>query len=423
MTRPARNRIALLAGGGLALCLGLFWRPLQHGLLTSLLLRAEAPSSEVLREAVEQADDPAALLGRFWRTQRIPHREFVMRYLEQKTGSDPALFQALEPIILEATGDPDFEVRKEAFATLARMKHPQWRRRALAQLGDADPAVRLLGLQNLRASVSSNDVPIAFRCLNDSDPRVIVAASAVLRQATGHDVGLRARHALPQFVGFGTNRLAAPDLPTIAQGVQRWGEWWDGHRSDYSGSPPEPLPPSPAVRLAVSDFRGRDSRGAPGRLSDYRGKVVLLAFWGSEAPASLDDVPVLNALSRRYAEHLVVLGVCVPYTPDCHAGHEHSGHDHAAADPPAGEAPAAGPDQGGQGVEGAEQMRYRTLLDPDGALRTRFNVSVLPTYALIDAESALRRLFTGSRSQSVFTAMIAEVLPGNPGVRESCGTQ
>ena len=423
MSRPFRNRAALLSGGGLALLLVLFWHPLQHGILTSLLLRADAPSPEVLRVAVEQTGDPARLLTRLWRTQRIPHREFVVRCLEQRAGNDPALLRALEPLVLEATADPDLGVREQAFATLARMKHPQLHRLALVQLRDVDPAARLLGLQSLRAAATSNDVPIAFRFLNDPDPRVIVAASAVLRQATGHDVGLRASHALPQFVGFGTNRLAAPDLPAITQGVHRWREWWEGHRSDYSGSSAAPPSPGPAVRLAISDFRLRDSRGVPGRLSAYRGKIVLLAFWGSEAPASLDDVPVLNALSRRYAGHLVVLGVSVPYTPDCHAGHEHSGHDPAAADPPAGEAPAACPDQGGQGVEGAEQMRYRTLLDPDGALRTRFNVSVLPTYVLIDAEGALRRLFTGSRSQSVFAAMIAELSPGNLGARESRGTQ
>lgn len=423
MTHPTRNHIALFSGGGLALFLALFWHPLQHGILTALLLRAEAPSPEVLREAVEQAGDPTALLRRFWRTQRIPDREFVVRYLAQKADHDWALFRALEPIVLEATGDPDLEVREQSFATLARMKHPQLRHLALAQLGDADPAARLLGLQSLRATATSNDVSIAYRFLNDSDPRVVVAASAVLRQATGHDVGLRASHALPQFVGFGTNRLAAPDLPAIAQGVQRWREWWDGHRSDYSGSSAAPPSSGSAVRLATSDFRLRDSTGEPVRLSDYQGKVMLLAFWNWGVPASLDDVPVLNGLSRRYAERLVVLGICVPYTADCHAG-----HDHAAADQPAGEPPAARPHSGerGQGVgalAGAGQMHYRTLLDPDGTLRARFNVGVLPTYVLIDADGALRRLFAGSRSALVFEAMIAEMLPGDSGARVSRGAQ
>jgi HEAT repeat protein len=100
----------------------------------------------------------------------------------------------VKPLVLEAAGDVDITTRESAFATLSRMKHPQLMPLALQQLSDADPAARLLGLQYLRSTANSNDVSIAMRLLNDPEPRVVVAAALVLRQATGLDFALRSAH-------------------------------------------------------------------------------------------------------------------------------------------------------------------------------------------------------------------------------------
>lgn len=49
---------------------------------------------------------------------------------------------------------------------------------------------------------------------------------------------------------------------------------------------PAPEPPSPAVAAgslvgqAALEINGNDLDGVPMRLSDYRGKVVVLDFWG-----------------------------------------------------------------------------------------------------------------------------------------------
>src|SRR2546430_16807627 len=44
--------------------------------------------------------------------------------------------------------------------------------------------------------------------------------------------------------------------------------------------------------------------GKPQRLSDYRGKVVVLNFWASWCPPCVEEAPALNRLQR----HIVPLG-------------------------------------------------------------------------------------------------------------------
>ena len=52
--------------------------------------------------------------------------------------------------------------------------------------------------------------------------------------------------------------------------------------------------------------------GKPARLSDLKGKVVLLNFWATWCPPCVDEAPSLNALQRRIAPlGGTVLGVSV----------------------------------------------------------------------------------------------------------------
>ena len=185
------RRWVLVGGCFLALLALVCWRPLQQKCLAFFLLCSEASSEEILSDAVEQASNPRAFLTRLWQTERLPHRQFVISYVGRISISKANLFRAMEPLLTEATGDVDVETRQLAFAALDRAKHPQLRCLALEQLSDADPAVRLIGLQSLRRIATSNDVPIAMRLLKDPEPRVVVAAAMVLRQVTSQDFGWR----------------------------------------------------------------------------------------------------------------------------------------------------------------------------------------------------------------------------------------
>lgn len=243
-----------------------FRGPLQWKCTAYFLLRSEAPSEEVLSDAVEHASDPGALLRQFWHTHRLRHREFVLGYLSRVSSSKPDLFREMEPLVVEATADPDAEVRQLAFVALEWVNHPQLRQLAMEQLSDADPALRLLGLQRLLRAATSNDVPLAMGLLGDPEPRVVVAAAQVLRRVTGRDFGIKTTHALPQFTCINTNPPPAPNMPAINQGVQRWRDWWTGHRAEYPAGPSTPPGPRRVAPFPAPDFSLEDSGGKPRRL-------------------------------------------------------------------------------------------------------------------------------------------------------------
>jgi len=56
--------------------------------------------------------------------------------------------------------------------------------------------------------------------------------------------------------------------------------------------------------------------GKPAHLSDYRGKVVVLNFWGTWCPPCIEETPALNRLQRYIASRNgVVLGVAADEDP------------------------------------------------------------------------------------------------------------
>ena len=63
-----------------------------------------------------------------------------------------------------------------------------------------------------------------------------------------------------------------------------------------------------APALALKDLRGRNLR-----LSDYRGKVVLLNFWATWCPPCRAEMPELVRMQREYrSKGLQVIGVTYP---------------------------------------------------------------------------------------------------------------
>jgi thiol-disulfide isomerase/thioredoxin len=63
-----------------------------------------------------------------------------------------------------------------------------------------------------------------------------------------------------------------------------------------------------APALALKDVRGRTVR-----LSDYKGKIVLLNFWATWCPPCRAEMPDLIKLQRRYRSRgLQVIGITYP---------------------------------------------------------------------------------------------------------------
>jgi len=72
-----------------------------------------------------------------------------------------------------------------------------------------------------------------------------------------------------------------------------------------------------AIQLAkpAPDFTLNDLNGSKVRLSDFKGKVVVLNFWSSTCAPCVAEMPSLNALQRDLkGSGLVVLGVALDRT-------------------------------------------------------------------------------------------------------------
>ncbi len=67
-----------------------------------------------------------------------------------------------------------------------------------------------------------------------------------------------------------------------------------------------------SLQVQAGDFTLQDLQGNTHRLSDYRGKWVLINYWATWCPPCLSELPELNALHKAHKD-LVVIGIAMDY--------------------------------------------------------------------------------------------------------------
>ena len=68
-----------------------------------------------------------------------------------------------------------------------------------------------------------------------------------------------------------------------------------------------------SVPLRAAEFMLTDTAGKVHKLSQYRGKWVLVNFWATWCPPCLEEIPDLINLHENRKNNLVVLGIAMSY--------------------------------------------------------------------------------------------------------------
>lgn len=125
----------------------------------------------------------------------------------------------------------------------------------------------------------------------------------------------------------------------------------------------EPGQPAPG-------FTAEDLAGRPVRLADYRGKVVLLAFWASWCPRCMEELAFLRELHEELSPDLAVLAVNA------------EGRKRPAAD--GSGRPRWEDEIAGLGV------RFPILVDGELEIWRTYCIDALPTSVVLDRKGVVR---------------------------------
>jgi peroxiredoxin len=136
-------------------------------------------------------------------------------------------------------------------------------------------------------------------------------------------------------------------------------------------------------RKATPDFTLKDSTGATVKLSDYRGKVVLLNFWATWCGPCKVEIPWFMDFQKNYKDRdFAVLGVSM----------DEDGWD--SVKPYIEE----------------HKMNYRVLLGNDEVSQLFGSIDSLPTTLIIDREGRIASMHLGLVAKSTYQKQIEQLL-------------
>jgi cytochrome c biogenesis protein CcmG, thiol:disulfide interchange protein DsbE len=136
--------------------------------------------------------------------------------------------------------------------------------------------------------------------------------------------------------------------------------------------------PTAQLNSPAPDFALQDLEGSTLRLSDQRGKVVLINFWATWCGPCRAEMPVFEEYAALHPDEFVVLGINVDESPAV---------------------VRAFADELG--------LTFPILLDPGGEARTPYRVRGLPASFLVDQEGMIRYQHLGTMSASQLQKYLA----------------
>jgi peroxiredoxin len=146
-----------------------------------------------------------------------------------------------------------------------------------------------------------------------------------------------------------------------------------------------------AARTLAADFGLDDASGKTLRLSDLRGRVVLLDFWATKCGGCVEEMPIFIELAASHRQRgLRVLGVSEDIIYE----------DLAGAEPAWGQVRRFVRDH---------KVGYPVVVD-DREVHRRYNITALPVTYLLDAKRRIAAVYTGVVNRANLEANINTLL-------------
>lgn len=183
-------------------------------------------------------------------------------------------------------------------------------------------------------------------------------------------------------------RVAAGGAGLLVAGIVLWVSLSGGGSASgttYVGGSTNAVVYSAGHRAAAPDFTGTTITGQRFSFAGYRGKVVVINFWGSWCAPCRAEASTLAVVAEQYKPHGVsFVGVDVGDNPASAVAFEHS-----------------------YGIS------YPSVSDPGYAVAQRFGtaapVSATPTTLVIDSTGRVAGAVFGGATYSELTAILAKV--------------
>ena len=157
-------------------------------------------------------------------------------------------------------------------------------------------------------------------------------------------------------------------------------------REPASSIRPTPRPVSQPPE-AAHDFEVETFGGETLRLSDLKGKVVVLNFWASWCPPCRWEMPAFERISKEFGdEGVVFVGLALSDTL-----------------------------RDARGFADSVGVTYPLALDRTGEISIAYNVRSLPTTFFIDKEGMIQRRLTSVANEGVLKIFIGGQLTPTPG--------
>jgi cytochrome c biogenesis protein CcmG/thiol:disulfide interchange protein DsbE len=144
--------------------------------------------------------------------------------------------------------------------------------------------------------------------------------------------------------------------------------------------------PAPRENHPAPDFTLVDLAGAPVRLSELRGQVVLVNVWATWCPPCRAEMPMIQAAYEQYRERGFTV-LAVNLKEDSRTVARYMG-------------------RGG--------LTFPALLDSDGAVSNTYQARVLPSSFFIDKAGVVRAVYRGPMARSVVAGTVEQLLAEEP---------